>query len=305
MSKIPSTHLTRRDILKGGVVSAAALAAAGRAAALTPIGGSSASGGGGPTYTPFLASVMGAGTVGSNATADFNNLSGRTTLVSNDIAGPFGESQVVKVTAAVANSGNYGGSFNNSSSPMSAGDTMWLRSYYYFPSSFCAGCGGGGDFDTRIKFLRPTYVNGDRYYAQLGGLTNNSCPSTSVAPLMYGSDSDFAPVSNNWLVTPVLIPRDQWVALQWMITCGATAGATALMCWVGSTNCGPSTITEPSYPPSASDLSFVALGDYWNGGPQQDTSFYISNTVFTKQAPNTLDSGGHPYVSPLTKISDF
>ena len=260
---------------------------------------------GSPTYTPFFKSALGAGTPGQNATTDFNNLSGRSTVVSTDISGPFGESQIVKVGVLVANSGNYGGSFNNSGTPLSVGDETWFRLYCYFPTAFCAGAGGGGDFDQSIKFYRPTFASGQRLYGKLGGFTNNACANTATSPTMLGLACDFAPVSNDYVNSPQPIPRDTWVALQWYIKHGQTAGTSVARVWIGSAYQGDITMTEPMYPATASDIGFYALGDYYNGGAKQDTWFYISNVIATKQQPNTVDSGGRPYISPTARISDF
>jgi hypothetical protein len=49
----------------------------------------------------------------------------------------------------------------------------------------------------------------------------------------------------------------------------------------------------------------LVLGDYWNGGSRQSTSWYIDELIITTQTPNTLDGGGRPYIDPRTKASDF
>jgi hypothetical protein len=271
-----------------------------------------ASGGGSaPTYTPWLKSVLGTGTVGANASNDFNNLSGRDTKVSNDITGPFGESQIVKVTADTGASGNFGGSLLSSGVALSAGDQTWIRAYFYFPSTFCAGDGGGGDGDGQIKWLRYEFVSGSRLTAKIGGVSHNACTSTASSPTMLGVASEIGTGSNNYLNTEVAIPRDQWVALQWHLTHGTTKAASDVEMWSGTTYLGHVTMDRDSsgggaqYPGSASDVAFIALGDYWNGDVHQTTSLYISNVIFTKQTPNTLDSGGRAYISPSTRISDF
>jgi hypothetical protein len=275
-----------------------------------------ASGGGsGPTYVPWLKSVLGTGTVGANASNDFNNLSGRDTKVSNDITGPFGESQIVKVTSADFVSGNYGGSFLSSGTTLAAGDVTWLRAYFYFPSSFCAGfkfnAGESGDGDGQLKFLRYDLSNGQRITAKIGGLSHAACTSGSSSPTMLGVATEVGTGSNNYLSAEVPIARDQWVALQWKLTHGTTKAASDVEMWVGTTYLGHVVMDRDSsgggqqYPGTTVSVNFIALGDYWNGLPQQSTFFYISNAIFTKQTPNTLDSGGRAYISPSTRISDF
>lgn len=268
-----------------------------------------AQGGGGgpeaPTYTPWLLSALSSGTNGANASNHFNNLSGRDTKMSNDIAGPFEESLVVKVTAATGASGNYGGSYLNSSVALSAGDETWIRKYCYFPSGFCAGCGGGGDFDSTLKFLRYQFVNGDRVTAKLGGFTNGSCASSASAPTMRGVASEIGVDGNNYDASPIVIPRDQWVALQWHLTHGTTTGASALEMWVNEEYSGSITIEGIHYPGSASNIDYLVEGDYWNGDVQESTFYYLSNIVATKETPNTLDGGGRPFIHPDHAVADF
>lgn len=266
-----------------------------------------------PTYVPWLKSVLGTGTVGALATNEFNNLGGgvRNTRVSNDITGPFGESQIVKVTAQTGSSGNFGGAYNSSGVALSAGDTTWYRTYYYFPSSFCAGDGGGGDGDGQLKFLRVEFTNGNRLTFKLGGFAHNACALSSAAPTALGVATEIGTASNNYYASPTLIPRDQWVALQIKLVHGTTKAASSVEAWLGTTYLGLATIDRDGdgggqqYPASPSDIAFISQGDYWNGDVHQTTAYYTSNSIFTKQAPNTLDSGGRAFIHPLTRISDF
>lgn len=266
-----------------------------------------------PTYVPWLKKVLAqSDTVSTPPFSDFNDIGDpgsdpnyRDTTVSTDITGPFGETGVIKVATRLTNNNNFGGSYLNSGVALSAGNQTWIRGYYYFPTSWCAGNAGGGDSDGEIKFMRYEFANGSRATAKLAGIGNNSCAAGASSPTMKGFITEIGTTQNNFAASPPVIPRDQWVALQWHITHGTSAGTSALEMWVDSTYVGGITVAGQFYPSSASDVDFMVLGNYWNGDPKQVTSFYHSNIIFTKQTPNTTDSGGRAFIHPLTKITDF
>lgn len=258
----------------------------------------------GVTYSPWLKTAMDQGTVGQPASLYFNNLAGRNTTMSSDIVGPFGETKVVKVTIA-AGQNNFGGSLLNSGVALNPGDQMWWRLYHLFPLDWCAGGNGGGDYDGSLKWLRAEWANGTRTTFKIGGLSNNACALGAASPTMRGVASEIGTASNNYDLTPTVIPRAQWTALQIRQTLGQTAGTSSIDMWVDATHTGAVDIQGPLYPSTLQALLFIAFGDYWNGQSFQTTSHYVSNWISTKQIPNTLDSGGRPYISPTTRITDF
>jgi hypothetical protein len=235
---------------------------------------------------------------------------------SNTIAGPFGETQVLKVSTfknpADSNRGYFGGTLASAANvTLNNGDDTWVRFYHYFPSAFCAGTdGSSGDWDGTIKWFRYQFAsNGSRRLTyKMGGIANGSCSTTSASPKMQGAAMEVmaSGTNNDYLSSPVSVPRDQWVALQWHIHHDQTIGASKVEMWIGSTYCGAvSPLLCSTFPAVSSDSIVFVLGDYWNGGSAAGNSWYISNAIFTKQTPTTLDSGGRPYISPTARISDF
>jgi hypothetical protein len=140
---------------------------------------------------------------------------------------------------------------------------------------------------------------------QLGGFSGSSCSSAGSSPTLSFLTVEGVPngdhVSLEGVNGPRIVPRDQWRALQFQIHWSTTAGWVRVWdhdTYVGQFSAG-ATLEPGTY------LTNLVLGDYWNGGSRQATSWYIDELIITAQTPNTLDSGGRPYIDPRTKASDF
>lgn len=237
------------------------------------------------------------------------------TFNSNDVAGPFGESKILKVSTfknpSDSNRSYFGGTLASAANvSLSDGDDTWIRMYHYFPSAFCSGTdSSSGDWDGSIKWFRYQFASGGsrRITFKIGGISNGSCNSAASGPTILGAANEAmaSGTNNNYDGSPVVIPRDQWVALQWHLKHTQSTGTSTLEMWIGSTYCGAATILCSNFPNVSSDSVVFVIGDYWNGGSAEGNAWYISNAIFTKQQPNTLDSGGRPYIDPNTRISDF
>ena len=56
---------------------------------------------------------------------------------------------------------------------------------------------------------------------------------------------------------------------------------------------------------ASSSVSSIWWGNYWNGGFPLDQYWYLDEMIITTNKPNTVDSGGRPYIDPQTRIADF
>lgn len=263
-----------------------------------------------PTYTPFMVFDFN-GTNGASASqTEFSpepDQSPNNSLTySNAITGPFSETINARQDMVGAGNKYFGGGLLDGSSLTIANNTdTWIRIFHYFPSAFCAGydqgTGEGGDGYGATKWLRYGFgAGGDRITHQLGGFLNSACgtamnQSYTSFEIAGGADANTP--------SPVTIPRDQWVALQWQVNWQETATG-FVRAWLDDTYLGEVTgiITKPTGDNILNDLTY---GNYWNGSPSQAVFWYIQSIIGTQQTPNTLDSGGRPFISPATKVGDF
>jgi hypothetical protein len=283
--------------------------------------------GGEATYTPFIARTLGEGTNGNNLTTF--NPEGAGIKYSNDITGPFGESIVAKVTATAGNN-NFGGWFDfddygghiANSTLASEGD-MWVRIYHYFPTGFCAGFGStGGDGYGATKWLRfqfgtaaQDYWEGSRMTYQLGNFSSGSCASAANAPrISYVSMEGFPdqndPPNFYWgdeydYNGGTVITRNTWHALQLHIHWGSTRASSYVRGWLDDTYLGQPIQNSATLAGGSTYLKHLWIGDYWNGSPASNCSWYLANMIITRETPNTTDSGGRPYIAPDTDAADF
>lgn len=269
-----------------------------------------------PSYTPLFTYTASGRTAGQQL-VDFAP-EGTAPAYSNDVAGPFGQSPVIKVFGTAGSNwfgGRWNHEFRQSSSQLLSAGNMWIRVYHRFPSAFCAGHGStSGDGWGVTKWLRLQFnttssfqweTESARLTYQLGGFSGNSCSSAGSSPTVSILTVEGVPngdhVSFDSVNGPRIVPRDQWRALQFQIHWSTTAGWVRVWdhdTYVGQFSAG-ATLEPGTY------LTNLVLGDYWNGGSRQSTSWYIDELIITTQTPNTLDGGGRPYIDPRTKASDF
>lgn len=266
-----------------------------------------------PTYTPFMNFNFN-GTNGNSASqAEFSpepDQSPNNSLTySNDIAGPFGETINAKQSMVGQGNRSFGGTFLDGSALTIANNTdLWIRVFHYFPTAFCAGfdlgTGEGSDGSGNLKLIRWAFgATGDRMTAQLSNFANSAC-STTMEQRFF--TTEIANMTNDGefnLPSPVTIPREQWVALQWRIRWSET-NTGFVQAWMHDTYLGQ--ISNIATKPIGDDiLNDLTYGNYYNGAPHQAIDWYIQSIIATQQAPNTLDSGGRPYIAPTTQVGDF
>lgn len=281
--------------------------------------------GSGPGYTPWYASNWArGGTVGS-VTSYITGTGVQLTTNSNDVTGPFGESQVLKGVYQ-----DFGGSTgvmmggtlaNSSLASLAIGSKTWFRYYIRFPSAWCAGGGANalGDFTGLNKWLRFQLGSSTsaRLTFQISGLSNGSCSSTATSPAMAGVSAESMSTSggagtgtNNNYVSPIgnatVIPRDTWIALQFAMTHGITPATSTLDMWIGTTHCAAVTMLASQHTGLGGEsISSLVIGDYANGGNSTPDPWYMSNCIATAQTPTGVDGGGRSYIDPNTDANSF
>lgn len=264
-----------------------------------------------PDYNLLFSASFSGGVAGESPTPQMSSPNSKT-IYSNDIAGPFGDTVCCKVTAEVDES-FFGGTFFTSAAGISlaAGDVFRVRLYHYFPAAFCAGGStdgpeGASSHKKWLRFQWGPNGSGSRLTMQPGGFASGSCALAASGPSYGGMTLEGfgGTASNHYVDDETVIPRDEWVAIQWSVYLHETNGYIRM--WAGETFIGE--ITGINTLPDAVGsglLEYLVLGDYWNGQPHETTSWYIDDLLLTKETPNTVDAGGRPYIAPSVRASHF
>lgn len=288
-------------------------------------GCSSGGGGTGPTYTPLFTWSAAGGTL-NNTITGWSSVGDVT--YSNDVAGPHGGSTVAQVHMD-ATDHSFGGNMISGLSALNIGngDDIWISVHHFFPTDYCFSSGNLSEPNWgNTKWYRVEFSNSTRFTAQTGSLGGTGFASGPTCGTQVGwggfTDEYGGGGFNRIQASPALqVTRGTWLALQVHIV--LRSDATGYMeSWVGSTyqgraeiNCDEPDCTnagvtdgQTSYitaPPGGSPISFIVFGDYKNGGEYFTQDFYIDEIIITTQQPNTVDSGGRPFISPSTRVSDF
>lgn len=252
-------------------------------------------------YTPIIARGFQEGTVGSPVQNFTPSSSPSTVTYSDDIPGPFGEGKVVKMS--IANNGLfYGGRFGGWGNQGSLnGADLWLRIYHYFPSSFCAGYTNVLESDGygSTKWIRLQYSTGvsHRLTLQMENFSGNGC---GTGPRMghVTNEGMLDNQHNTRFASPITLARNQWLALQMHVRFGTTRANSFVRLWVGDTFLGAADMGAATLSSANASIVDLVYGDYWNGGSRGNNFWYIANVIATRQQPNTVDSGGRPFISP-------
>lgn len=269
-----------------------------------------------PTYTPILSWSAAGGSAGAYITG-WDGTVGNDMLneirYSTDISGPFGSGMTAKNQLRLTDKVQFGG-YLLMNRAFVAGTDLWLRMYVYFPSDFCFSYGSNGDGWGATKWFRVQSTAG-RSTIELGsggGSLSNANYAFKAGPTcgstigMFGDINEMGAATSpfpKW--TPELggkaIQRGVWQALQvqWHFGDGASG---FIRGWIDDVYLGQSNHTTL---PAGARVTDLVLGDYWNGGFPKDQAFYIDEIVVSTQAPNTVDSGGRPFISPKTRVADF
>lgn len=262
-----------------------------------------------PTYTPVFKSNFTGGSVGSApAASEWGFVQQNSLKYSNDVAGPFGESQCGKLI--VPGGGLYPSSYFfagyifPSAISMADGDDLYIRVYHRITSSFCAAysnTSGTNDGYGNTKWFRG-YFDGHPFWTfHLENFSQQSCNASGPRIGDIETDTGVSGFEGSGIV----LARDQWFAMQIHVRNSSVAANAFCRVWIDYTYVGQlSTPTMTTHPGGTSSFELV-LGDYWNGGSHQDSTIYLGDIIASKQTPNTLDSGGRPYIHPLHKKADF
>jgi len=255
-----------------------------------------------PTYTPLIADNMSTETIGQEYVGPLGTYFTNGTAVITDERSHSGtKSNKVSFTH---NSNSFGGG-DDLVLDYGPGSTLWYRCYFYFPSTLSFSNAGGHDAWGWGKFLmmcKRGHIS-PRAYLQL----------TSQIQLDYG-DSGFDQTKTyiindgslgNCTSGEDVLPRDQWTALQlaWKIS---STGDGWYRAWADDTYLGG---CDAPNVPDGYTVATWGIGNYWNGlawvQGDSTSAFYIDDIIITADQPNTVDSGGRPYIHPSHYPSQF
>jgi hypothetical protein len=285
-----------------------------------PAGGSS------PTYTPIVAEDFSGGSL----SATYSPTSWKSGASIYDDTYAKTGSQSLKITAAAGEpyptcgGDTYFGGYQAFAIPIPIGNTVWYRAYLYFPSTFSWGyvfqsgtdstegsnCGfGGADGNGPLKFMRlsPTTGTSRIYLQPYCQRRNVAQPSGNITRIISETGPTFADLDN--ADGKVLI--GEWVALQIAVKVASDSSG-FIRYWLNDNYIGEATGPTVS---SGNSLAHWGFGTYWNGVHYTDGSagredFWVDEVICATDiegygAPNTLDSGGRPYITSTTYVGDF
>lgn len=262
-----------------------------------------------PTYTPLMLETWSEGTNGNTiSTSNFvPRGSTSTATYTNAVTGPFGAPITGQFTIEEAGR-NFGGSLAGGvgGTTCAEGTSMWIRVANRIPAEFCAGyqlsTGEGSDGYGSTKWIRLGFApTGQRLTLQLSGFLDSAC-GTNVS-VGYISDEIGGSGPQYFPSSPVLA-RNTWNMIQIRIYFSTNASLGYAELWIDDTYIGQ-TGNFQTLPVGDDVLNDLTLGDYWNGASQADNTWQWDEIIVTQETPNTLDSGGRPYISELTQVSDF
>ena len=283
---------------------------------------SNPTGTGGLGYTPifrenFSSGVSGAAyTTGSWADSSYDNTRADTGTLSMKMVLDQGQ------PPAICGGNNFFGGTVTLADPIPIGKTVWFSAKFFFPSTFSWGytysssdsaeaatCGKGTDGFGLLKFMRLAPTNGtSRIYLQppvdrrsVSQPTSNTMRITSeVGPLVADLNNANGKIGLN-----------AWVTCQIAVKV-ASDGTGFIRYWNGDNFIGEVTGATVT---AANSIASWTIGDYWNGIPYTDggagrDEFWMDEVILATDVdgygePTTTDSGGRPYISSTTKVSDF
>ena len=273
------------------------------------------SGAAAPTYAPIFAFNFN-GTNGNSASqAEFSPEPDQSPLnsltYSNDIPGPFGETINAKQSIVAYDAGNdssqlrFGGTcVGGAGLTIANGDRTFFGMHVYFPNPTCFAYGAAGDGYGSLKFARyGGSVGANRITHQLGLFQNGSTQGCGLSFNQSYTSFEITGGADANTPSPLTLNVGQWNALCWEILWQESAtGYTRT--WANGNYLGEvsNIVTKPAGVGTYNDFT---IGDYFNGGAFQAMTFYMQSLILTKEVPNTLDSGGRPYISPDTQVGDF
>ena len=270
------------------------------------------SGAAAPTYTPIFAFDFN-GTNGNSASqAEFSPEPDQSPLnsltYSNDIAGPHGQTITAKQSIVAYSGANDpsqlkfgGGCTGGTGLAIADGDILYFGMHVFFPALTCFGYGGAGDGYGSLKFIRMGFsTNSNRLTHQIGLFQSGSCGL--VTNQSYTSN-EITGGSDAVTPSPQNITSGSWHHLSYA-TLFREAATGYVRSWCNGNYLGEVSGIQTK-PVGINALNDFTIGNYFNGGAYQAMTFYMQCLILSKQTPNTLDSGGRPYISPDTQVGDF
>lgn len=284
-----------------------------------------------PTYQPVYTADFESGAVGNAVQELAVSTTPAKTAYSNEIAGPFGGTRVVKQTNT-AGAKFFGGNLHNFSPSLDAGDEVWVRWYEYFPDNgrdFMWANGDNVDGGSgALKWMRFEYTNKARMTLEMNSTPNCTAPCTngmtSLAPdymvgenmgwlLFEGRHNPVQAFMSHFSSPVPKFSRGAWHAIQvyMRLSKGDSAhgdGNGLIRVWIDDTLTGEfnrNTLPTVGHSSEGAKIRSVWWGNYWNGGFPVNQYWYMDEAIVTTDRPNTTDSGGRPYIHPQTRVADF
>jgi hypothetical protein len=281
-----------------------------------------------PAYTPLFKADFENSTVGNSVQEFANSSTPAKTTYDNSITGPFGGQRVVR-QENTSNNKSFGGNIHNFSPALGVGDEVWVRWYQYFPSGFVFANSTNGDNNGsggKVKWMRFQLGTGGGARMTFKPRATPSC----TAPCSNGK-TDFEPAhvsgeGMGWQLNegrhnqrdpnfsnPPSIGPGQWHAVQMYLRLSKGDvpngdGNGLIRVWVDDTLIGEfqrNTLPPVGHANEGLKLRSIWWGNYWNGGLPQDQHWYTDEMIITSDKPDTLDSGGRPFIHPQTRVADF
>lgn len=261
-----------------------------------------------PTYAPLFISNLTGGNVGNAPiSSEWSFVQQNSIKYSSDVPGPFGESKCGKLIVpggGVYPSSYFFAGYIHPETTLTSGEDLYVRVYQRFTSSFCAAysnTSGTNDGYGNTKWFRGYFNDHPFWTFHLENFSFRSCNPSGPRIGDIETDTGIAGFESSG----VILNRDEWIAMQLHVRCSSVAANAFCRVWLGETYLGQlSTPTMTTHPGGTTRFSLV-MGDYWNGGAHQTSTVYLGDIIVSKQTPNTLDSGGRPFIHPSHKKADF
>lgn len=251
-------------------------------------------GGVAPNYTPMVIQNFEDRNVGQNA-----GWGGDRLVVDNAFANSGTRSARVEFRDGM----NFYGGATNLPQPVGVGETIWYRVSLFMPITLSLSYGDtSGDGFGWNKFLVLSRLNHEspRMYVQPRSAYKKDFGQTEFQGTgLYINHDGLGSAFCQLQATSYVFPRGRWFALQmsWKV---ATDNTAHVRVWSDDQFIGE--CLGAGRVSAGYQVQNFGIGDYWNGGAWikngSTGSFWIDDVVVTKQTPNTLDSGGRPYIRP-------
>lgn len=258
-----------------------------------------------PGYSPLFAMDCNDGTPGDLAVGP-DGMEGATRVEYSSDQAVDGRGQSCR-TWIDAGDNFFGGRYLSLDTPVGDGDDIWMRQGLFFPEGFCFGFGDSpGDGWGAIKWMRIEFDNGgagggpgNRLTLQLGNVAGQACNDETE---VYGATREYAGNANLRPESSPPIPTGEWHMVQWHVHLATDDGA-FIRFWVDDTYLGQ--VDDVTLGAPDRQIAFINYGDYWNGSPFEDASWYTDEIIMTVETPDTLDAAGNPYIAPDARADDW